>query len=118
MPVNGIVLEQKVRGVGTVVKTYDFEIAPVNLAKFQQIISAEAVRAVRDDSQVVGAFVTAEQPRPNVLHTMIIFIDETAAQIYFTSEAYKNFRRQVEPLIQTERAIDYLPTKIQLSEKF
>lgn len=118
LPVNGIVLEQKVHGVGTVVQTRRFEIAPVNLAKFQQIISAEAVRAVREDSQVVGAFVTAEQPRPNVLHTMIIFTDSTAAQKYFTSEAYKNFRRQVEPLIQDELTIDYQPTKIILSEKF
>ena len=118
LPVNGIVLEQKIRGVGTVVQTRRFEIAPVNLAKFQQIISAEAVRAVREDSQVVGAFVTAEQSRPNILHTMIIFTDSTAAQIYFTSEAYKNFRKQVEPWIQVELTIDYAPTRIQLSEKF
>ena len=118
LPVNGIVLEQKIRGVGTVVQTRRFEIAPVNLAKFQQIISAEAVRAVRDDSEVLGAFVTAELPRPNVLHTMIIFTDSNAAQIYFTSEAYKNFRKQVEPLIQVELTIDYAPTRIILSEKF
>lgn len=118
LPVNGIVLEQKAHGVGTVVKTYRFEIAPADLAKFQKLISDEAVRAVRDDSQVVGAFVTAELPRPNVLHTMIIFTDSNAAQIYFTSEAYKNFRRQVEPLIKDELTIDYAPTRIQLSEKF
>jgi len=118
LPVNGIVLEQKDRGVGTVAKTYRFEIAPADLAKFQQIISAEAVRAVREDSGVMGAFVTAEQPKPNVLHTMIIFSDENAAQKYFASSAYKNYRRQVESLIQTEKVIDYRPTKIALSEKF
>ena len=118
LPVNGIVLEQKNNGVGTVVKTYRFEIAPADLAKFQQIISEEAVRAVREDSGVMGAFVTAEQPRPNVLHTMIIFSDENAAQKYFASSAYKNYRRQVELLIQTEQVIDYQPTKITLSEKF
>ena len=118
LPVNGIVLEQKNNGVGTVVKTYRFEIAPANLAKFQRIISEEAVRAVREDSGVMGAFVTAEQPRPNILHTMIIFSDENAAQKYFSSSAYKNYRRQVESLIQTEQMIDYQPTKIQLSEKF
>lgn len=60
LPVNGIVLEQKNNGVGTVVKTNRFEIAPINLAKFQQIISDEAVRAVREDVGVMGAFVTAE----------------------------------------------------------
>lgn len=118
LPVNGIVLEQKNKGVGTVVKTYRFEIVPADLAKFQQIISDEAVRAVREDSGVMGAFVTAEQPRPNVLHTMIIFSDENAAQKYFASSAYKNYRRQVELLIQTEQVIDYQPTKITLSEKF
>ena len=118
LPVNGIVLEQKNNGVGTVVKTYRFEIAPANLAKFQQIISDEAVRAVREDSGVMGAFVTAEQPRPNILHTMIIFSDENAAQKYFSSSAYKNYRRQVESLIQTEQMIDYQPTRIFLSEKF
>lgn len=118
LPVNGIVLEQKNKGVGTVVKTYRFEIVPADLAKFQQIIFDEAVRAVREDSGVMGAFVTAEQPRPNVLHTMIIFSDENAAQKYFASSAYKNYRRQVELLIQTEQVIDYQPTKITLSEKF
>ena len=118
LPVNGIVLEQKNNGVGTVVKTYRFEIAPADLAKFQRIISDEAIRAVRDDSGVMGAFVTAEQPRPNFLHTMIIFSDDKAAQKYFASSAYKNYRRQVESLIQAEQVIDYQPTKIILSEKF
>lgn len=118
LPVNGIVLEQKSRGVGTSVVTNRFEIAPENLAAFQRIISAEAVRAVREDSGVMGAFVTAEQPRPNFLHTMIIFSDDKAAQKYFASTAYKTYRKQVEPLIQAERKIDYAPTKIQLSEKF
>ena len=118
LPVNGIVLEQKNRGVGKIVQTRKFEIAPENLAAFQKIISDEAVRAVRDDSEVMGAFVTAEQPRPNFLHTMIIFGDEAAAQKYFSSAAYKNFRNQVESLIKTEQTIDYQPTKIILSEKF
>ena len=118
LPVNGIVLEQKAQGVGKIVQTRRFEIAPENLAAFQKIISDEAVRAVRDDSGVMGAFVTAEQPNPNVLHTMIIFSDEEAAQKYFSSSAYKNFRRQVETLIQIEQVIDYQPTTIRLSEKF
>ena len=118
LPVNGIVLEQKNSGVGTVVRTNRFEIAPANLAKFQQIISAEAIRAVREEVGVMGAFVTAEQPRPNFLHTMIIFSDDKAAQKYFASGAYKNYRKQIETLIQVEKVIDYQPAKIMLSEKF
>lgn len=118
LPVNGIVLAQKNRGVGTIVQTSRFEIAPANLAKFQQIISEEASRAVREEAGVMGAFVTAEQPRPNFLHTMIIFSDEAAAQKYFASNAYKNFRKQAESLIQVEQTIDYQPAKITLSEKF
>lgn len=118
LPVNGIVLEQKNRGVGTISVTNRFEIEPADLAAFQKLISDEAVRAVREDSEVMGAFVTAEQPNPNILHTMIIFADEKAAQKYFSSDAYKNYRRQAEKLIRIERAIDYQPTKIILSEKF
>ena len=118
LPVNGIVLEQKNRGVGTVAVTNRFEIAPADLATFQKSISDEAIRAVREDSGVMGAFVTAEQPNPNILHTMIIFADENAAQKYFSSNAYKNYRKQVEKLIQAEKKIEYAPTKIQLSEKF
>ena len=118
LPVNGIVLEQKNHGVGTFVQTIRFEISPENLAAFQKIISDEYIRAVREDSEVMGAFVTAEQPRPNFLHTMIIFSDETAAQKYFASNAYKNYRKQVESLIKDELTIDYAPTKIVLSEKF
>ena len=118
LPVNGIVLEQKNRGVGTFVQTNRFEISPENLAAFQKIISDEYIRAVREDSDVLGAFVTAEQPRPNFLHTMMIFSDETAAQKYFSSNAYKNFRKQIVPLIKDELKIDYAPTNIVLSEKF
>lgn len=118
LPVNGIVLEQKDRGVGTIVQTSRFEIAPANLAKFQQIISAEAIRAVREDSGVMGVFVTAEQVRPNFIHTMIIFSNATTGRQYFSSKAYKNYRSQVEPLIGTENKIDYAPTKITLAEKF
>ena len=118
LPVNGIVLEQKTSGVGTSVQTRRFEIAPSNLATFQRIISAEAIRAVREEAGVMGAFVTAEQPRPNFIHTMIIFGDESAAQKYFASDAYKSYRRSVEPLIQIEQCFDYQPTRIVLSEKF
>ena len=118
LPVNGIVLEQKNSGVGKSVRTNRFEIAPENLAMFQEIISAEAVRAVREDSGVMVAFVTAEQPRPNFLHTMLIFSDTAAQQKYFSSNAYRDYRQQVESLIKEESAIDYQPTKIILSEKF
>ena len=118
LPVNGIVLEQKNRGVGQVVQTNRYEIAPADLATFQKIISDEYIRAVREDSGVTGAFVTAEQPRPNFIHTMIIFSDEAAAQKYFASSAYKNFRSQIAPLIQIEQTTDYQPVKIPLSEKF
>ena len=84
----------------------------------QLLIPNNCSSAVREDSGVMGAFVTAEQPRPNFLHTMIIFSDETAAQRYFASDEYKAYRRQVESLIQAEKKIDYAPTNIVLSEKF
>ena len=118
LPVNAIALEQKSSGVGTIVQTCDFEISAANLAAFQELIAAEAVRAVRDDAGVVGAFVTAEQERPNFLHTMIIFKDATTSRQYFASKEYKTFRQQVTPLIGKENKIDYAPTKITLSEKF
>ena len=118
LPVNGIVLEQKNRGVGTIVKTNRFEIAPKDLATFQKLISDEAKRVVREDLGVMGAFVTAEQPNPNILHTMIIFSEESASKKYFASSAYKNYRQQAEKLIKVEQKIDYQPMKIILSEKF
>ena len=118
LPVNAIALEQKSSGVGTIVQTCDFEISAANLAAFQELIAAEAVRAVRDDAGVVGAFVTAEQDRPNFLHTMIIFKDATTSRQYFASKEYKTFRQQVTPLIGKENRIDYATTKITLSEKF
>ena len=118
LPVNGIVLEQKNSGVGTVLQTKSFEIEQINLATFQKIISDEAIRAINEDSGVMGAFVTAEQPRPNFLHTMIIFSDNAACEGYFSSKEYKNLRRQLKSLIKTEKIIEYAPTKINLSEKF
>ncbi len=117
LPVNAIVLEQKNHGVGTIVQTNHFEIAPANLAEFQEIISVEAIRAVGDEWGVAGAFVTAEQSRPNILHTMIIFVDAASYRKYFSSAAYKNFRRQVDSLIKIEDKVEYSPTKIVLTEK-
>ena len=118
LPVNGIVLEQKNSGVGTIIQTNRFEIAPADLAEFQKIISEEAIRSVRENSGVMGAFVTAEQANPNILHTMIIFSDAEAIKKYFSSAVYKNYRRQAEKLIKIEQKMDYQPTKIILSEKF
>lgn len=117
LPVNAIVLEQKSSGVGEVVTTHRYEIAPAELSKFQELIGAEAIRAVREDSGVLGMFVTAEQANPNVFHTMRIFKDAAAQRHYLASRAYRDFQRQSRAMIQTQRDVDYFPAKITLTRK-
>ena len=81
LPVNGIILEQKVEGVGKFVTTHRYEIEPADLAEFQKIISAEYLRVVKENSEVMGMFLTAEKENPNIFHTMEIFSDESAQKI-------------------------------------
>ncbi|MBR3051852.1 MAG: hypothetical protein IKG61_10455 [Selenomonadaceae bacterium] len=51
-------------------------------------------------------------------------VEASIEEILFATEKlgalgeYKNFRKQIELLIKTEKTIDYQPTKIILSEKF
>ncbi|MBQ7705269.1 MAG: hypothetical protein IJT73_07595 [Selenomonadaceae bacterium] len=117
LPVNGIVLEQKIDGVGKFVTTHRYEIKASEVANFQEIISTEYLRAVKENPAVLGMFVTAEQANPNIFHTMEIFKDETAQKNYNNSTAYKNFLRSTKSMIQAEKVIEYLPANIVLTKK-
>lgn len=117
LPVNGIVLEQKDSGAGKFVVTTKFEVKAENLPEFQNLMSTEYVRAVKEDAGVMGMFLTAEQPNPNIFHVMNIFKDEAAYQSYINSDAYKNLRQKIKSMIQAENNIEYLPASITLTQK-
>lgn len=117
LPVNGIVLEQKDSGVGKFVITTKFEVKAENLAEFQNLMAAEYVRAVKDEADVLGMFLTAEQANPNIFHVMNIFKDETACTKYFNSSRVKNLRQKLQKMIQSETKIEYLPANIILTQK-
>jgi len=117
LPVNGIVLEQKDGEVGNFVTTIKFEVKPENLMEFQNLMSEEYFRAVKENSEVFGMFLTAEQKNPNIFHVMNIFKDESAYKNYINSTFYKNLRKKIEKMIQSENKIDYLPAKIILTQK-
>ena len=70
LPVNGIVLEQKDGEVGKFVITTKFEVKAENLLEFQNLMSEEYFRAVKDDSEVFGMFLTAEKENPNIFHVI------------------------------------------------
>lgn len=114
---NGIVLEQKAEGVGTVVLMHRYEVRPERLAEYQKLAAAEAVRAVRDDAGVLGIFVTAEHDAPNVIHTMEIYRDEAAYQSYAESEAYGEYLRGLSSMFTAAREIANRPAHIVLSAK-
>lgn len=117
LPVNGIILEQKVEGVGKFVTTHRYEVKPDELAKFQEIISAEYLRAVEKNPEILGMFLTVEKENPNIFHTMEIFSDESAQKNYINSTEYKNFLLETKSMIQTEKVIEYLPANIILTKK-
>lgn len=117
LPAVAVVLEQKDSGVGKFVITSRYEVKPENLAEFEKIISDEAIRAVKDDSKVLGFFVTYEQEKPNMIHTMEIFSDESGYKNYIASQNYKNIFQKLQPMILAEKNVDYLSANITLTQK-
>ena len=114
---NGIALEQKTSGVATVVFMHRYEVKPENLAQYQALAKQEAVRAVRDEAGVLGMFVTSEHDRPNVIHTMEMYEDQTAYEKYAGSAAYKDFQKQAKGFFVNVHEVVNLPAKITLSQK-
>lgn len=112
-----IVLEQKKSGTGLVVCMHRYEISPESLSDYQDLVTAEAERSVRDEDGVVGIYVTAEIDKPNVIHTMEIFRNTLARNKYLKSKAYKNFQSQLAPMIQSQTDIENLPTHIDMTDK-
>ena len=80
-------------------------------------MSEEYFRAVKDDSEVLGMFLTAEQANPNIFHVMNIFKDESAYKNYIGSKFYKNLRQKINSMIISENEIEYLPANIILTQK-
>ena len=117
LEVNGIVLEQKSEGVGTIVYMRRIEVEPAQLAKYQQLVSEEAIRAIREDSGVMGMFITAEQANPNIIHTMEIYKNAAAYENYINSHKYKELAANIKYMILSSKMIENLPTKIILSDK-
>ena len=114
---NAIVLEQKAEGVGTVVFMHKYVIVPEQLAAYQHLAAAEAVRAVRDDEGVLGMFVTAEHDAPNVIHTMEIFRDEAAYESYIASADGRQYRQDISSMYLDAWEIKNKPARIVLSTK-
>ena len=117
LEVNGIVLEQKSEGIGTIVYMRRIEVEPAQLAKYQQLVSNEAIRAVREDSGVMGMFITAEQANPNIIHIMEIYKNVAAYENYINSQKYQELTTNIKSMILSSKTIENLPTKIILSEK-
>ena len=117
LEVNAIALEQKDKGTGTIVYMRRMEIEPSHLAEYQQLAIAEAKRSVKDDSGVMGMFVTAEYANPNIIHSMEIYKDKAAYEGYISSSACNNFQMKTKSMIIDERIIQNLPTKIILTDK-
>ena len=117
LEVNAIALEQKDTGTGTIVCMHRYEIYPNQLAEYQRLVTAEAVRAVRYDEGVMGIFVTAEHDNPNIIHTMEIFKDESSRQHYIQSDFFKKLQSQTKNMIQSQKDIENLPIKIILTNK-
>ena len=114
---NGIALEQKKEGIGTVVFIHRYEVKPERLADYQHAACEEAVRAVRDDDGVMGMFVTAEHDVPNIIHTMEIYRDADAYKRYVESPEYNSFLQKLSSIFISAQEIANRPAHIVLSTK-
>lgn len=114
---NGIALEQKTSGTATVVLMRRYEVLPEKLAEYQNLATAEAVRAVQEDDGVMGMFVTGEHDTPNIIHVMELYRDRGALVDYASSPAAKAFFQKTESMFTSSHIVENLETKIPLSTK-
>ncbi len=117
LEVNGIALEQKKEGVGSVVLMRRYEVDPRRLLEFQHLAKAEAIRAVREEDGVLGMFVTAEHDAPNIIHTMEIYRDKASYDEYAASQENLTFQKNTEPMFLNVHVVENAPTRITLSDK-
>ena len=117
LEVNSIALEQKENGAATVVYIHRYEVKPEKLAEYQQLATAEAIRAVDEDDGVMGMFVTAEHDNPNIIHTMELYRDKAAYERYIKSSKSKEFQNKISAMFINSREIVNLPANIPMSTK-
>lgn len=117
MEANGLALEQKDEGVGTLVYMHRYEVIPEKLAEYQQLAIKEACRAVQEEAGVMGMFVTAEHDAPNVIHIMEIYRDREGFENYQASKPCRDYLARVMPMFSKSHTIKNLPTKIVLTKK-
>ena len=117
LEVNGIALEQKTKGTGTIVFMTRYEIEHEKLAEYQELAKAEAKRAVKQEKGVMGMFVTAEADNLNIIHTMEIYKDKAEYDKYIASKDYQQFQEKIKNMILSKHTIENLPTKIVLTDK-
>lgn len=112
-----IALEQKTVGLGKAVYLRLLVIKPEQMKACEQLVKREMARAVDEEANVLGMFATAEKNRPNVVHGMEIFTDETAYTKYTASKEYKKFRAALAPMLISEHLVENMPANINLSVK-
>ena len=117
LEVNGIALEQKRKGTGTLVFMNRYEIEPDKLAEYQDLAKAEAKRAVKQEKGVMGMFVTSETENLNIIHTMEIYKDKEKYIRYINSKKYQEFQKKIKDMILSKHTIENLPTKIVFTDK-
>ena len=114
---NGIALEQKAEGTATKVIMHRYEVKPDKLAEYQHLATAEAVRSVREDDGVMGMFVTAEHDRPNIIHTMELYREQTSCAAYKSSKEYQAFEERIKQMFIHAHTVENLPANIPLTHK-
>ena len=118
LPVEPVVLEQKIEGTGTSVAMVLAEVKPEKLDGFKNIIIQEMKRAVAEDDGVLGMFATAELgERNNFIHTLEIYKDEQAREKYLSSDKYQDFIKKADEYLIGFKVFENLPAKIILSRK-
>ena len=117
MEANGLALEQKDEGAGTLVYMHRYEVIPEKLAEYQKLAIEEACRAVREEAGVMGMFVTAEHDAPNVIHIMEIYRDREGFENYQASKPCRDYLARVMPMFSKSHTVKNLPTKIVLTKK-
>lgn len=117
LPVDPIVLAQKGAGEGTVVYLRLVDVQPDKIAAYKALVRQEMLRAVEQESGVMGLFATVERERSNMVHTFELFADEQAYENYKNSAAYKSFQEQAASMINKEMLFPNEPTRIVLTAK-
>lgn len=110
-------LESKDAGTGTTVRMRYTVVRPEALDDYKAALRQMIERSMASEDGTLALMATTEKKHGNIFHTLEIYTDDAAYDAHTRSDVYRTFMETTAPMIEEDRLIENLPTKITLSDK-